>query len=233
MSCLWFLESSYKNKSGDSFTGLYSEELSKKVDWINSDLKKILLQNIKPKEAYAIHLLDNLSSLEILTLSDDWLTGGIESESLFKLYSVDPTNHNDITSLFVKTIHELNVSELNKINGSKEIVKVIFKKMINHKIDIGAASYEVKDIVDNIEVEHNDTSTNKYYGRSLNLEVYLSLYYELSDLYDCSRSFSSNATVKLEIKELKIREELVSEARKWIVDNFTNTIHLWEWISTF
>jgi len=188
---------------------------------LNPFVKKVLLQNIKPKEAYAIYLLDNLSLLEILTLSDDWLTCGIESESLFKLYSVDPTNYNDITSLFIKTMHELNISELNQINASKEIVKVIFMKMINNEIDIRTASSEVSNIESSIEVDHSDTSIKKYFGSNLNLEAFLMWQRELSDCIDGSTLFYYSDLPNGEAY-LKIEDELVSEAGKWIINNFTN-----------
>ena len=181
-------------------------------------LKKYILKNLKPIDAYSLHVLDSLTPLEILTLVDEWLTIGIESKSIFELYSGDHTNYNNINSLFIQVFEELNLLKPNQYEASKHTIRIIFQKMINNDVELEIADNLVYNIESSLECTIFEKKEKNYKGAILNLEKYMMWNRELSDCIDGSTIFYYTELPRDKACE-EIKKEILSEAIEWLKIN--------------
>jgi len=179
------------------------------------DVKQAIMHNIKPKEAYSLHLLDELSSLEILNLVDAWLTVGIESESLFALYSVDPTDDKEIKKLLITMFEELNIEKPDQYQLSRQVAKLILEKIVGHEVNFIHAVHDISDIEYDLDQSNMNKTGKNYTGENLGLEYFFMWGRELSDCLDGSLLFYFTDLPR-DLACEKIKEELVKEAQTWL-----------------
>jgi len=168
---------------------------------------------MEPIEAFALYRLDKLSSDEIVSLADAWLCEGVFTDGINELSGSINSVMADIAPIFERTMTELNIPSLSKIDAANVLVKRKLERIVSNTIDPEeGASFLYWNVHHEITDEYPDKD---YIGDNLGLE---SIFCWLREIWDCKDGsmILYHTDLPREKAELKFREHLIEEAENWL-----------------
>ena len=168
---------------------------------------------MKPKEAYALYILNNLNSNEIVELANEWLLNGFFTDSLTDLIFEKEPEMYIVGPMFEALMEELNIPSLTRLEAAHIAIKRILTRIVNKEIEprVGASSIYY-DVWSEIEEEY---PAIKYLGDSLGLEF---IFCWLREIWDCrdGSMILYYSDLPRDQAEQKFEEHLIEEARNWL-----------------
>lgn len=188
---------------------------------------------MKPIEAYAYYIYNDLDELEIIELANYWLENDKVTDSFCQLCYVDTTNREDIFELFEAGCLEFNVTEQTLIEAGLVRIRRTLNQTILHEADAFKA---IEYIDKHLHYKMSESLEKEFTGTMCSAAVYdnpeknfreegSGINFNLTQLFgwereiqDCISGSYLNfyADIPREKAELKMYEHLVIESKKWL-----------------
>lgn len=164
------------------------------------------------KEGIANYFLGNISKSQLPQIGMIGLNEGLESESLKLLAEMsEEENYIELESCFKKTLIELNIKELNKLDAAQTLLIYYLKEMISNPNNAFDLMMKIEnEIYKKIDWDLIEIEVSEYLGKVPGIEILFFWYGEIYNLkQDIELDFGGNEPIgehRVEIQEYLIKE---------------------------